>query len=286
MSKIVNSCFLFKKICIAQELEQPAQPIQGSISQVMPDLTEKDVETMMKFKPALGRSFWIKYIEMAYGVSPQKDKTSVMKVADSMAKVMRSESGLNPAAVAYSTKTVNGQTTKYPVAKGMNGFLKNIFQKCAALIGRTDVTWEDYDKLSAEEQLPFLGAYFKMVGVSAKDTATSVYVKNFGGYHGSNPKINNDQVLYASKGVIDSNPNKDKFPNQHFQNTAYEQNKVFDVVLDNLGNVVPDPNDPTKPKRKGYITPKDLEAAHSGKIQKFLAQVAKNKSIQSKPPKV
>jgi hypothetical protein len=83
--------------------------------------------------------------------------------------------GLNPVAVAKvighesggKAGAVNALTGKHA---GLIQFSKKYWPDVARSAGRPDVTWSEMQKMTAEEQLPFVMAYFRDKGLTEVDT--------------------------------------------------------------------------------------------------------------------
>jgi predicted house-cleaning noncanonical NTP pyrophosphatase (MazG superfamily) len=247
ISSLLESCNLFEKLAQIQSESEEENPFLDQ--KLNPQISQKDIDDISRFKKSLSNEFWKKFLEMAEEISNDKSKEAVLKVAELIAKVISDESGFDPHQVAIR----NG----HPVAKGLNQMLKTT----AIDMGMTAQQWDDLDKpngLSAIEQLPFVEKFFKRMGVKPTDSKESLHSKNFGGYHGTNPKsIEGNAISYASKAYIDQvDPEHKRFTNPDFQDKAYRQNIDLDIILGPDGKLLLDSNG--RPRRKGYISPSDL----------------------------
>lgn len=79
---------------------------------------------------------------------------------DTLAQVIRKESGWNPS-------SVNRDTQKHG---GLIQFSRDGFPAVAKAAGRPDVTWEQMLDMSAAEQMPFVAAYYKGKGLTPQST--------------------------------------------------------------------------------------------------------------------
>lgn len=170
-------------------------------------------------------SFWDKYDQMCLRLKVDPVE---------LAAVIKSESGFNPKAINYVRDSNNKpkldqQGKPIPQAKGLNQLIKST----AKSLGMTDDIWNNFENLSAEEQLDWVEKYFTRNHIAGK-SRLDIYVKNFGGY--PNP----DGSLYASKSYIEKHPQKDSFKDPDRQEKAYNQNKYLDK------------------EGKGYISKQDL----------------------------
>ncbi len=189
----------------------------ADIAEGIPEAYIAKVQSMKLFNRNLPDSFWFAFIKMCerLGTPPQN-----------VAKVIRNESKFDPKAVNY--QTVNGK--KKPIAKGLNQIIKGIGTK----IGMPPGMWDNFENMTAEQQLPWVEKSFRASNIKGNMSATDIYARNFGGF--PNP----DGSMYASKAYIDKHPQKDKFQRPDFQDLAYRQN----IGLDK--------------DHKGYIAKKDL----------------------------
>lgn len=80
-------------------------------------------------------------------------------------KIMLGESGMNPASVAYH----NGE----PVAGGVFGLLVTQTQ------GLTGMSFDDWIKLSAAEQIPYAAKFWRSLGATLPVSARDLYWLNF-----------------------------------------------------------------------------------------------------------
>jgi len=162
---------------------------------------------------SLPDSFWIKFVQMCQRLQ--------VKPAN-LAPVLWKESGFKPSAMNFA----NGKD-KPPVAQGLNQL---IHETATKMLGMPEQVWQNFYKLSAEEQLPWVEKYFQKAGVAGK-SAGQLYRANFGGYN------NPDGSLYASldaqKRFIAKNPGA------VFQKADYQQ-KVIDSnagLVDGSGRI-------------------------------------------------
>jgi hypothetical protein len=176
--------------------------------------------------PKLSDEFWRAYDAMC----------SRLKVDPAeLAAVIQSESGFNPKAVNYvmDAKTGKKKLDKdgKPIAqaKGLN----QLIHSTAKGLNMPEETWQNFENLSATDQLEYVEKYFQKNPIAGLKRA-DIYAKNFGGFN------NPDGSLYASKSHIESSPQKDLFKNPEYQNKAYEQNRALDK------------------DHKGYIAKSDL----------------------------
>jgi hypothetical protein len=190
-------------------------------------LLSKEAKISMYRNPKLNSDFWEEFDSMAnrLKVDPKE-----------LAAVINSESGFNPAAVNYVVDPKTGKHrldnfgNKIPQAKGLNQLIKST----AKGLGIPDDIWNNFEKLPAVAQLPWVEKYFKGAGIAGLSRG-QIYLKNFGGFSSQNP----NGALYNSKEYMDAHPEM-KFPNPSYQGTAYNQNKALDKT------------------RKGYISKEDL----------------------------
>ncbi len=177
--------------------------------------------------------FWQKFIQVAHDISADPID---------LAKVLYSESGLDPAAVNIK----NG----HPVAKG----LCQLLLKTAKGLGMTSSEWDSMESMPAVQQLDWVEKYFKMAGSLKQDKGswgpTELYVALAApGYlsKASDPNA----VLYA-----ETLPNGK--PNQN-----YLQNKGLDR------------------DKKGFISPNDLTVSISRPLPKDLVDKINSFSNES-----
>ena len=88
---------------------------------------------------------------------------------DALAAVIKHESGWNPAAV-------NAKTGKHA---GLIQFSQDGWGQVAAAAGHPDVTWDQMKGMSAEEQIPFVVAYYKGKGLKPESTAADYAMRTF-----------------------------------------------------------------------------------------------------------
>ncbi|MFZ4399412.1 MAG: transglycosylase SLT domain-containing protein [Bacteroidales bacterium] len=241
-------------------------------------LTEEDIKTISKFKPALGDEFWIKFLEMAIKICPTKNRIDIMKVADLMAQVIRGESAFNPHAVAMSLITEKRRIS-VPIAKGLAQMIKSTAIKPALM---TAEQWDILDKpegLSAIEQLPYIYNLFKTYGIKASMKKEDIHAKNFGGYYNQPRGPHGEEIAYA--GAAYTSQSGQTHPQAEFQDKAYNTNIGLDITIDpNTGKALigPDGN----PVRKGFISKNDL-SAEAGKARAIMNQeIAKRKAEEKK----
>jgi hypothetical protein len=117
----------------------------------------------------LPESFWIEYIQVC-------NRLKIDPV--SLAAIIESESGFNPAAQNIQNDNI--------IAQGLN----QITAQVAKALNMPDDIWKSFATLSAENQLPWLEKYFSINSIAGK-TKEQIYRKNFGGF--PNP----DGSLYA-----------------------------------------------------------------------------------------
>lgn len=170
----------------------------------------------------LPTEFWVDYVGMCrrLGVDPVE-----------LAAVIESESGWDPTAVNYQGPD------HHPVAKGLNQITKSTGVRG---VGMTPETWDNFETLSAQEQLPYVETYFSKARVRGADKG-QIYVKNFGG-HANNPTIEGSKPLYIGRAGFDklSPEQQAAIANPEVQFKQYAQN----AGADHSG--------------KGYITGEDL----------------------------
>lgn len=87
----------------------------------------------------------------------------------SVAAIIKHESGWNPAAV-------NSKTGKHA---GLIQFSQDGWGEVAKAAGQPDVTWEEMRNMSAEEQLPFVVAYYKGKGLKPESTTADYAMRTF-----------------------------------------------------------------------------------------------------------
>lgn len=192
----------------------------------------------------LSDNFWIKFVQMCnrLGAKPED-----------LARVINSESGFD----SHAMNIQNGHI----VAKGLNQLIK----KTALSLGMSEQEWNNYENVSAEDQLQFVEKYFHNVGKATGTdgkwiSATQLYVANFA------PK-------YVHKSA---DPNAVLYNNSE-NHIEYLQNKGLDK------------------NKTGLITAGDLARSVSGKLpenimksiykaQKGSSEMVASKSlIESKP---
>lgn len=88
---------------------------------------------------------------------------------DSLAGVIKHESGWNPAAV-------NAKTGKHA---GLIQFSEDGWGQVAAAAGHPEVTWDQMKGMSAEEQIPFVVAYYKGKGLKEDSTPADYAMRTF-----------------------------------------------------------------------------------------------------------
>lgn len=131
----------------------------------LPDASQDEINKLKKYQTRgqkLPDSFWSAFIDMCsrLQVSPEE-----------MAKVIRSESGFDHAAVARGRDG-------HPIAKGFNGMLK-FTEK---ILKMPEGLWDRYETIGGEAQLPWIEKLMKMKGVKGL-SAVDIYAKNFGGHN-------------------------------------------------------------------------------------------------------
>lgn len=169
----------------------------------------------------LSDRFWIKFVQMCnrLGAKPED-----------LARVINSESRFD----SHAMNVQNGHV----VAKGLNQLIK----KTALSLGMSEQEWNNYENVSAEDQLQFVEKYFHNVGkATGADgkwaSATQLYVANFA------PK-------YVHKS---SDPNAVLY-NSSDNHIEYLQNKGLDK------------------NKTGLITAGDLARSVSGKLPENIVE--------------
>jgi hypothetical protein len=169
-----------------------------------------------------------------------------------MAAAILMESGFNPAAAT-------GQ------AKGLNQIIKSVALSPNRPL-MTKEQWDRYDKMSAEEQLPFVEKYFAGFRQAAWGSATHIYAANIGGnntylHYKENGKDGKpDRIIYDGHFAF-RGPPTDKFPNGTRPKKG-DPNYPGDAVVAEMANY--DGNTGLDTTKDGTIKVSDIEAKMDG----------------------
>jgi len=125
-----------------------------------------------------------------------------------MAALTYNESGFNPAAANHA----NGKD-KPAVAKGLIQFT----HKTARIFGMSEEDWDNFQNLSAQEQLGWTELYMRRTRMRNTNNRGLLYRKVFGGFN------NPDGSLYSKDAVVKG------FTDGNYQELAYRQNAPLDV---------------------------------------------------------
>lgn len=167
--------------------------------------------------------FWVQYIAMCNRLGVQ---------AEELAKVIQSESGFDPHAVAIRNDR--------PVAKGLIQFTRATAEGLTAADG-SKLDFDTIQDMSREDQLKFVEAYYK--GRARGKSSVQLKAITFGGFNNPRTSVEPAGSIYSSNAV------PPEYKNPEFQKKAYLQNINLDAP----------------PPRKGYITADDLAKAISSK---------------------
>jgi len=130
---------------------------------------------------------------------------------DQLARVIKSESGWNPA-------SLNPDTKKHG---GLIQFDRDLWPGVAAAAGQPDVTWDQMRQMSAAEQVPFVVAYYKDKGLTPESDEGDYHMATF---MPAFAKESDDFVL----GEKDSNEKRGNLRS----GTIYAQNEQLDANKD------------------------------------------------------
>jgi hypothetical protein len=180
---------------------------------------------------SLPDSFWKEFVNVSKRIGAKPED---------LASIVYSESAFDPKATNIQHGVI--------VAKGLNQFIKST----AAAMGINDNEWENYQNLSAEQQLKYIEKYFrgvgKQTGVNGWGSATHLYVANFAPkYTGMYNKPN---FVIHGKTLENGKPNP-----------AYYKNSGLDK------------------EKKGFITVNDLTTFVHGKLPQEIKDKLKKAEV-------
>ncbi len=253
ISSLLEACNLFEKLAQVQSEPEEENPFLDQKSDTQ--ITQKDIDDISRYNKSLGNEFWRRFLEMAEKISNDKSKEAVLKVANTIAKIINRESGFDPRAQG---KDERGRI----VAKGLHQMLKST----AVSLGMTPEQWDNLDSpsgLSAIEQLKYVQKSFSFVNKNTR--IEDAHARNFGGYYNKQKDEQGNEIAYASEEYMKHSGKE--HPNPEFQAKAYRANIGLDVIIGPNGKLILDQNG--KPKRKGYISKNDLSDAADKARQQY-----------------
>lgn len=163
----VNFVAIRKNVGVALKIPKNEAPAASSSPVAKKGVKKSAIDNIN----SLPDSFWQKFVAGA--------AANNMKPED-LATMLIMESGFDPSAMPPPPN----------VAKGLNQLIRS----SAKVLGMTDAEFDNYDKLSAEDQLPWVFKYFQkqsgMVG-GKWESVTQMYAANIGGGTAQNPSVKN-----------------------------------------------------------------------------------------------